>query len=602
MPPTEPAAPPATGSRDGLLEALRAALPPDADAAALGAALAALAPAAAEPPGAQLLAHRRTALQMLTEIADELPVGVLAVSPDLVPFVFNRAARQLLDLPDALFADGLPHFSQVVLFNARRGEYGPGDPEALTEAIVAKARQMQAHRVQRTRPDGTVLDIRGAPMPAGGFCSIWTDVTELDAARRAAQQHERELYELLDSLPGSIGLIGADGLVRMANRRMAAMLGQAEAEAVIGRSLTELLGTQLHAALAEPLARAQAGEAQTFRQTHAGPQGRLMWAQMSLVPRRDAEGRPDGVYAMGVDISALVASEQDLLERNQRLEALNAELERAQQQLMQSEKLASIGQLAAGVAHEINNPVGYVASNAASLERYIADLFELIARYEAAEALLPPATQQALKQAKQAADLAYLREDIQDLLDQSREGLGRVKKIVQDLKDFSRADSGHTWAPCDLEQCLESTLTIAANEIKYKCEVVREFGHPPDVECVASQLNQVFLNMVVNAGHAIAERGRIVVRTGHRGEQAWVEFEDNGCGMAPEVQQRIFEPFFTTKPVGQGTGLGLSLSYGIVHKHHGRIEVDSELGRGTRFRIWLPLKQPAGAVAEAAVA
>ncbi|MDP1534729.1 MAG: ATP-binding protein, partial [Rubrivivax sp.] len=269
-------------------------------------------------------------------------------------------------------------------------------------------------------------------------------------------------------------------------------------------------------------------------------------------------------------------------------------LEAAQSQLMQSEKLASIGQLAAGVAHEINNPIGFVASNLHSLQRYVAGLLAVVAAYEATEPLLPAASPERalLAQARADADLDYLKEDMPELLAQTHDGLQRVKKIVQDLKDFSHADTGHQWEATDLEACLESTLTIANNEIKYKAQLVKEYGHPPAVECVPSQINQVFLNMVVNAGHAIGDQGRITVRSGHEGDQVWFEFEDDGCGMSAQTRQRIFEPFFTTKAVGKGTGLGLSLSYGIVQKHHGRIECDSEVGRGTRFRIWLPIHQP----------
>jgi signal transduction histidine kinase len=145
----------------------------------------------------------------------------------------------------------------------------------------------------------------------------------------------------------------------------------------------------------------------------------------------------------------------------------------------------------------------------------------------------------------------------------------------------------------DLHAGIDSTLNVAANEIKYKAEVVREFGELPLVECVAAQLNQVFLNLLVNAAQAIRERGVITIRTGCDGERVWLAFSDSGCGIAPEVVPRIFEPFFTTKPVGSGTGLGLSLSYGIVQRHGGRLEVDSRPGEGATFTIWLPLRRPA---------
>jgi signal transduction histidine kinase len=177
-------------------------------------------------------------------------------------------------------------------------------------------------------------------------------------------------------------------------------------------------------------------------------------------------------------------------------------------------------------------------------------------------------------------------------MDESKDGITRVKNIVQNLKDFSHVDASDEWHYADLHSGINSTLNIVNNEIKYKANVVKEYGAIPEVECLLSQLNQVFMNLLVNAAHAIEERGTITIRTGQKGDEVWVEVTDTGKGIAPEHLKKIFDPFFTTKPIGKGTGLGLSLSYGIVQKHHGRIEVQSEIGKGTIFRVWLPIKQP----------
>ena len=279
------------------------------------------------------------------------------------------------------------------------------------------------------------------------------------------------------------------------------------------------------------------------------------------------------------------------------LSELNLKLKETQGQLLQSEKLASIGQLAAGVAHEINNPIGFVYSNLGTLQRYLTDLLGLIAAYESAESNIADAVViEQLQAMKKKADLVFLREDITALMSESRDGITRVKDIVQNLKDFSHADAGDEWHWATLQQGLDSTLNIVWNELKYKCEVVKEYAVIPDIECLPSQLNQVFMNMLVNAGHAIEERGTITIRTGTEQDQVWVEIEDTGKGIEPQNLKRIFDPFFTTKPVGTGTGLGLSLTYNIVQKHNGRLEVDSVVGQGTRFRIWLPIHhhEPAG--------
>lgn len=276
-----------------------------------------------------------------------------------------------------------------------------------------------------------------------------------------------------------------------------------------------------------------------------------------------------------------------------RQEELIKKLGEAQSQLLQSEKMASIGVLAAGVAHEINNPIGFINSNMGSLQRYTQDMLRLLDAYEAHEASLTPADRQEIERLKQEIDAEYLREDLGSLLSESLEGLDRVKRIVKDMKDFSHVDGGER-QHADLEAGLDSTLNLVWNEVKYKAEVIKEYGRIPSVECFPSQLNQVFMNLLINAAHAIEERGRITIRTGHDDKQVWVEIEDTGKGIQPAHLSRIFDPFFTTKPVGQGTGLGLSLSYGILQKHGGLIDVKSEPGVGTVFKVILPRQAQAG--------
>ncbi|WP_197038237.1 nitric oxide-sensing protein NosP [Billgrantia saliphila] len=284
---------------------------------------------------------------------------------------------------------------------------------------------------------------------------------------------------------------------------------------------------------------------------------------------------------------------QEALEREKEEQrALIRKLEEAHNQLLQSEKLASIGQLAAGVAHEINNPIGFVNSNLNTLRQYADDLLRLLAAYEAAESSLEAEEAEQIAELKVALELDYLRDDIGTLIAESIDGTARVRRIVQDLRDFSRTGATD-WQFADLHQGLESTLNVAANEIKYKAEVVREYGQLPAVECLPAQLNQVFLNLLVNAAQAIDVHGTVTIRTGCDGEQVWLAFTDNGKGIPDELQSRVFDPFFTTKPVGQGTGLGLSLSYGIVQKHGGRIDIASRPGVGTTFTIWLPVRRAA---------
>lgn len=346
--------------------------------------------------------------------------------------------------------------------------------------------------------------------------------------------------------------------------------------------------------------------------SHLGSGG--LWLAFTAAPLHDADGKLIGAIETLQDVTERLRAEESLREHQNHLESLvasrtaqlaeaNTELERdrhelelllskveeAQQQLLQSEKMAAIGQLAAGVAHEINNPVGYVNSNLGTLKTYIERLLNLVAAYESMEA---GGSRDELEAARRNADIEFLREDLPSLIAESRDGLGRVTKIVQDLKDFSRIDQAESQS-ADLNAALESTLNVVWNELKYKAEVVRELGDIPEVQCVPAQINQVFMNLLVNAAQAIPTMGRITIRSGLEHEHVWFEVADTGSGIPEHVRKRIFEPFFTTKPVGKGTGLGLSISYDIiVKKHGGRFDVTSEPGKGTCFRIWLPLFRP----------
>ncbi|RUP25327.1 MAG: ATPase [Curvibacter sp.] len=310
-------------------------------------------------------------------------------------------------------------------------------------------------------------------------------------------------------------------------------------------------------------------------------------------PAPSDNGRPEALLDQ-MSMEQVRAMVSELLKANEELKELNSKLSDARTKLIQSEKLASIGQLAAGVAHEINNPIGFIFSNFGTLEKYLQDLFQMLSAYEQAESELGSSPVAARLRALHAElEIDYLKDDIPSLMNESRDGIQRVRKIVQDLKDFSRVDARQEWEWADLHNGLNSTLNIVNNEIKYKADVVKLYGELPEVQCLPSELNQVFMNLLVNAAHAIhTERGTITIRTGVAGPEAWVEVSDTGCGIAAENLGRIFDPFFTTKAVGQGTGLGLSLSYGIVQKHGGRMTVASQVGEGTTFRVNIPISQP----------
>ena len=286
----------------------------------------------------------------------------------------------------------------------------------------------------------------------------------------------------------------------------------------------------------------------------------------------------------------------------QRILQLEDRYKKAGAQLMQSEKMASIGQLAAGVAHEINNPTGFVSSNLKSMLDYQKDLMPLIAEYRSLVAAvrhcLPdqPLPREILDRTERIAameaeaDIDFIMDDAIELIEDCREGAERIKKIVQDLKDF--AHPGESKAKfADLNRSIDSTLNVVWNELKYKANVVKDYGDLPEVRCYPQQLNQVFMNLLVNAAQAIEKDGEIRITTRADNGHVEIQIADTGVGIPGEHLSRVFDPFFTTKEVGKGTGLGLNVAYHIIEKHQGAISVDSRVGEGTTFTIRLKAEQ-----------
>lgn len=296
------------------------------------------------------------------------------------------------------------------------------------------------------------------------------------------------------------------------------------------------------------------------------------------------------IQAISRDITQRKKIEEKLIQEQKEQQQLIIKLQETQNQLLQSEKMASLGQLAAGVTHEINNPVGYVSSNLISLNKYLNDLVKVIHFYEK-NTINNLDLNEELSKLKNEIDFDFIKEDVFVLLRECGEGISRVKQIVQDLKNFSHVDE-IDWTLSDIHKGIDSTLNVVRNEIKYKAEVVKEYGNIPLIECIPGQINQVFMNILVNAAQAIEERGIITIKTKCIDkEKICIEISDTGQGIDSADLKKIFDPFFTTKPIGQGTGLGLSLSFSIIQNHNGSITVTSELGKGTIFSIILPILQ-----------
>jgi two-component system NtrC family sensor kinase len=287
--------------------------------------------------------------------------------------------------------------------------------------------------------------------------------------------------------------------------------------------------------------------------------------------------------------SELLQAEEHLKRNLAELAAANRRLVALGNQLAEAEKQAAVGQLAGGVAHEINNPLGFINSNLSSLERYHKQIFGLINAYEEAEPLLPPDIKKRLSTLRESIDLPYLKEDIQNLIGESRTGAERIRLIVLHLKDYSRS-LDEPVESVDLHKLIDDAITIVWDELKPALKLTKEYGQLPSVVCMPVQTGRAIGNLLRNALQSMPDSGQLSLHTACTIDQVTIAIKDNGCGIDPEIIKRIFDPFFTTRPVGQGTGLGLSVAQGIISQHGGRIEIASELGKGSCFTIHLPVK------------
>jgi signal transduction histidine kinase len=277
---------------------------------------------------------------------------------------------------------------------------------------------------------------------------------------------------------------------------------------------------------------------------------------------------------------------EQLRTTNEELRSAYRDLQATQLQLIQREKMASVGQLVAGVAHELNNPIGFISSNVTTLADFVQRLRAMLESYQ--EAALPDSDRSRIDARRQELKVDYALKYLDAMIAGIREGADRTRKIVGDLRVFART-SDDVWQPVDLHEELDSSLTLLNHLLKDRVTVVRKYGSLGPVECVRSQIDQVFLNVLANAAQAIPGPGTITIETRREGPMAVIDIADTGPGISPGALGRIFDPFFTTKPVGEGTGLGLSISYEIVTKHRGEIRAESPATGGAVFTLRLPV-------------
>ncbi|HWE40058.1 MAG TPA: ATP-binding protein [Isosphaeraceae bacterium] len=437
--------------------------------------------------------------------------------------------------------------------------------------------------------------------------SLENELAERRRAEEALKASEVFYHSLVESLPQHILRKDVDGRFTFGNQRFCNGLGVAQDD-LVGKTDADFYPAELagkYRADDRRVMDARAGY-ETVEE-HVTPHGDRLYVQVIKTPLFDPSGAVIGVQGIFWDVTARRRAEEQLKEQNVLLQEMarserqaHEGLKQAQSRMVQSAKLAGLGQMVAGVAHEINNPLSFVGNNVAVLQRDLGEMKELIALYRTADPLLAEARPELHAQVAdlcERIDIDYTLDNLRGLLDRTREGLRRIQEIVKDLRVFARLDEGEI-NEVDLNAGIDSSVNIIQGHARKKrVQIETELAPLPPIVCNPAKINQVITNLAVNAIDASPEGEKVTIRTAPDGADGGVllEVADHGAGIDPAIRDRIFDPFFTTKPVGEGTGLGLSISYSIVADHGGSIEVDSEPGRGTRFLVHLPGRPPARA-------
>ncbi|MGR3176936.1 MAG: response regulator [Candidatus Anammoxibacter sp.] len=415
--------------------------------------------------------------------------------------------------------------------------------------------------------------------------------------KQEANEQIHKLFTAVEQSPSSVLITNTDGKIEYVNPKFTQTAGYS-AEELIGKNPSILKsGEQSHEVYQELWSTITSGVEWHGELHNKKKSGELYWVSSSISAVKNTKGIITNYINVAEDITARKLAEAALTEAKNKLadkvketETLNEELQleiTKRKELEQTSKLAAVGKLAAGIAHEINNPLSFIYANLENLNKFSLKLRSLIDVYD--ELDMPEATKNAIEVKKEEINYTYLKSRITDMIEKSLDGADRMKKIVSDMKTFSRVDRAEVEV-ADINEAIESTLGILVHEYKNRVEIKREFDEQlPTLKCFISKLNQVFLNILANACQAIDGKGVISVRTRRDGDNIVIEIEDSGSGMTDDVKAKVFDPFFTTKPVGQGTGMGLSICHDIIQQHKGDLSVKSTIGKGTTFIITIPI-------------
>ena len=433
-----------------------------------------------------------------------------------------------------------------------------------------------------------------------GFVNFLRDITEQKKVEQALREAEERYRTVVENSPSGIFVL-QDGVLEFVNDQFAKIYGCSKGH-LLGRPFKELLHPQERASFDEIVQKILDSNRVIRRLELRGvkPEGETIILGMTLLPFDYGDQR--ALLGHVADITKRRQIEKELRESNRKLQKALDDLKRMQSRLIQQEKMASISQLAAGVAHEMNNPLGFVLSNFETLREYVEDFAKLLMTYHdtfqnlKVGQVLKEDQLKRLEDLERELDLNFILEDLGHLFQETEEGLKRLKEIIQNLRQFSRVDQVGEYSEYNINDGIRSALVITKNEYKYHAEVETDLGDIPDIYCHPGQINEVFMNIIGNAAQAIKsqnreDKGKIFIKTYSDENYVYCVISDDGPGIPKDIQSKIFDPFFTTKEVGKGTGLGLSISYDIVvNKHKGEIFVESEVGKGTTFTIKLPIR------------
>ncbi len=520
-------------------------------------------------------------------IIDAIRDPLLVINPEMNCILMNQVARKTLDLDENSFlnrplSDLIPDFEAAT---KEQGEQCPVQEVFRNGEVVRVIRELRLHPALKRAYETSVEPLKNKEGQLTAVVLIFRDVTasldhmKLQELSAQIEQAKKEWESTMDCVQDFVILLNSEGCIRRLNRPLVEFCALPFGE-ILGQEFTPFLAAQNFENIANP------AEPNLNEYVH-GPSGRTF--VMRTYPL--VTGQQEMKVVTLHDITQRKFAAMQLTEKNKELEKAFSELKVTQSHLLQQEKMASVGQLAAGVAHEINNPVGFVTSNINTMGKYLQKIGEFMElQNKFVKKYCPDEDKvKTLQDYARKMKIDFIVADTKDLISESLDGVERVKKIVMNLKNFSRVDQAER-ARANINDCLDETINIAWNELKYKCTMNKEYGDLPLTKCYPQQLNQVFMNIMVNAAQAIDKQGEITVKTWSEDDTIFVSISDTGAGIAKEKISRIFEPFFTTKDVGQGTGLGLSISYDIiVSKHGGDISVESEEGKGTTFIITLPV-------------